>query len=60
MTPGVGSPEADGLFPIEVLLMLKKLKMNEQLKGLEIVEYNPKRDVDNRTLLLLHQIVESF
>ena len=58
--PGVGSPEANGLLPTEVLLMLRRLKTNEQLKGLEIVEYNPKRDKDNRTLKLLHQIVESI
>lgn len=55
--PGVGSPEPNGLYPTEVLLMFRKLKVNEHLKGLEIVEYNPKRDMDNRTLLLLHQIV---
>ena len=58
--PGVGSPEANGLFPTEVLLMLKRLRANEQFKAFEIVEYNPRRDLNNRTLQLLHQIVESI
>lgn len=47
--PGVGSPEPDGLRPAEALPALAEVAAHPGLKALEVVEYNPTRDVNHRT-----------
>jgi len=55
--PGVGSPEPNGLHVTEVLPALEKIFSDPQLAALEIVEYNPGRDVEDKTGLLVEKIV---
>ena len=54
--PGVGSPAPDGLHVAEVLPPLAQLLQDPHLAGVEIVEYNPMRDKENKTGQLVHQI----
>ncbi len=58
--PGVGTPAPDGLREKEVLPELYKVQNDPLLKALEIVEYNPDRDRDDKTLLLLKNLLASL
>lgn len=55
--PGVGSPEPNGLFEKEFLPQLCSLKNDSQLVALEIVEYNPEEDLEQKTEELVFQIL---
>ncbi len=55
--PGVGSPEPGGLKPREVLPVFSHLKRDLTFKALEIVEYNPDRDKNNKTLFLIRDLL---
>jgi len=55
VAPGVGSPEPDGLKAEETLAALEILRKSPSLLGIEVVEYNPSRDQDLKTLTLLKQ-----
>jgi arginase len=55
--PGVGSPEPNGIFPDAFIPELKNAFSHPNLKALEIVEYNPTRDQDNKTLKLTQKIL---
>lgn len=55
--PGVGACEEDGLFSRDVLPILRRLGHHPDLKGLEIVEYNPHKDVNGKTEKLLRDIM---
>ena len=57
--PGVGSPESDGLHAAEVLPIIKSVARHPLFKALEIAEFNPHRDKENKTLLLLEKIIEN-
>lgn len=58
--PGVGSPEADGI-PTEALLSgLKLLGNQEGFQALELVEYNPELDIDQKMLNLTSAIISSL
>jgi arginase len=56
--PGVGSPEPGGLWPEEMLPLIARLKDNKKFLGMEITEFNPTRDVDNKSLHLVESILE--
>lgn len=58
--PGVGSRESGGLRKEDVLPSLKNACIDSKLKGLEIAEYNPKRDIKNKTAILVEDIMETF
>lgn len=58
--PGVGSPENGGLSANALVHALQVLKGNSFLKALEIVEYNPKRDCNDRTLHLVPALIKSI
>lgn len=58
--PGVGSREKGGLRKDEVLPSLKNGYKDSKLKALEIAEFNPKRDVNNKTAKLVEDILEAF
>jgi len=58
--PGVGSPVVNGLIPSEVLPSFKLLSGDETFKGLEITEFNPARDVENKTAKLVKDILLSI
>lgn len=57
--PGVGSPERGGLRAKEILQVLSEQCRNFPLLGLEIAEYNPTRDIDNKTAQLAVEITKS-
>lgn len=56
--PGVGSPEKDGIFPEDMLPLFTELKGHSQLKAIEIMEFNPKRDIDDKTLDLIYKLLK--
>ncbi|MES2998754.1 MAG: arginase [Pseudomonadota bacterium] len=58
--PGVGVPEPDGIAGKDLCQALTLLRQEKQLLGLEIVEYNPYLDEDNKTEQLIHKIVLSI
>ena len=58
--PGVGSPAPDGVCAADVLPALSLLRQDPAFKALEIVEYNPDIDQDNKTLHLLKDILRQF
>jgi len=58
--PGVGTPEKIGLKSSEVLPVLKSLAHNPLFKGLEIAEFNPHNDKDNKTKQLIKNIIETI
>jgi arginase len=55
--PGVGTPAPYGLKAIDVLPELQKIQNDPLLKALEIVEYNPDRDENKKTLFLLKELL---
>lgn len=55
--PGVGTPESQGLEVQETLLALTRLRHDTDLKAVEIVEYNPERDKDDKTLSLIRDLL---
>jgi arginase len=55
--PGVGTPAPHGLRANEVLSALSLIQQDPQFKALEIVEYNPELDKDNKTLNLLKDLL---
>ncbi len=56
--PGVGSPETGGFSPIDFLKILPTL-CSKDLKAFEIVELNPSRDIDGKTVDLAIQILKT-
>jgi len=58
--PGVGSPVVGGLVAQELLDALRPLVADEQLRALEIVEFNPVMDIEQRTAKLALALVESL
>lgn len=58
--PGVGSPEEEGVRAEEFLKALPLLRKHPKLVGLEVVEYNPERDVDHKTRELVFQILKGI
>lgn len=55
--PGVGSPEEGGILTAELLTALPKICLHPSLKAFELVEYNPKYDIDNKTASICNEIV---
>lgn len=55
--PGVGSPEPFGISKRELLPWVHLFRRDERLIGFEIVEFNPERDVANRTSELVFEVL---
>ncbi len=55
--PGVGSPEPNGLFSDGLVGELKNAFSHPNFKALEIAEYNPIRDKEQKTLKLTQKIL---
>lgn len=55
--PGVGSPEPNGIFSDSFVPELKKAFSHPMFKTVEIVEYNPTRDKDKKTIKLTQRIL---
>jgi arginase len=58
--PGVGSREKGGLRKTEVQPSFKNAISDSALKALEIAEFNPKRDKQDKTAVLIEEILASF
>lgn len=56
--PGVGTFEDKGLTSAEVLPVLKGIAHKAGFSGLEIAEFNPHRDRNNKTVNLIEKLVE--
>ena len=58
--PGVGTPVEDGITPTDLYGAIRSCYRDPKLLGLEIVEFNPNLDIENRTLHCLIACVESI
>jgi agmatinase len=62
--PGVSSPSPGGLNLHQVLFLIKKIIENKKIVGADIVELNPRYDVDERTAhlatKLLYEIITNY
>jgi arginase len=58
--PGVATPEAGGLDPVEVLTTLRSIVHRPKITALELVEYNPDADVNHKTRRLIFQILATL
>lgn len=58
--PGVGSPAENGLRRKDVLPELQKVSHDPSFKAFELVEYNPDRDKDHKTLQLCKDILKNI
>jgi arginase len=55
--PGVGTPEPGGISAIMLLEALQVCAGDPRLVALEVVEYDPHRDIGGRTALLVEEIL---
>ncbi len=59
--PGVSVPETGGLTYDEAMCAIKKIKSNiNKVKSFDLVEYNPINDIDNKTLDIAIQILNTL
>jgi len=57
---GVGSPVPDGLHRLELLAALASVHADRRLLALEVVEYNPHRDIDHQTARAVCELCKSM
>ncbi len=57
--PGVGSPVDGGLAPAELVAAIRGLVTRPECLGLEIVEYNPHHDREERTQRIVADLIAS-
>ena len=58
--PGTGYIEPLGLQPRELFYILKRFKRLENLKWVDIVEVNPKKDINNMPVKLASRIIDEL
>ncbi|NOT10723.1 MAG: arginase [Methylococcaceae bacterium] len=58
--PGVETPVPGGIRASQLIRALSLIHRHPQVCGLEITEFNPEQDKDNKTLRLMKDIVEAF
>lgn len=58
--PGVGVPEANGISGKDLCQVLIQLRQESQLIGVEVVEYNPYHDKNQKTERLIQEILLSI
>jgi arginase len=58
--PGVETPVPGGIRAAELIAALASVSRHPKLCGLEISEFNPDNDRDNKTLHLMKAIIEAF
>jgi arginase len=58
--PGVETPVQGGIKAGELLDALALINRHPKILGLEISEFNPENDSDNKTVRLMKEIVEAF
>jgi len=61
IAPGVGSPEKEGILSLpEIEEAFQVLSTHSNLRALEIAEYNPVLDIDNKTVDLVNRILKPW
>ncbi|MGZ4954349.1 MAG: arginase family protein [Methylobacter sp.] len=60
MPPGVETPAPGGIKAEELLKALSLINRHPKICGLEISEFNPEKDDNNKTLHLMKAIVEAY
>lgn len=60
LAPGVSVPEQGGLHPRKLARLLARQPHKQRLRGLEIVELNPRRDPQGQTLRLLPTLMTAL
>lgn len=60
VAPGVGSPEPGGLPRQETLQALRRFNRHPHLMALEIAEFNPALDIDDKTAQLVLDLCDVF
>jgi len=58
--PGVETPAPGGIKAEQLLEALSAINRHPKICGLEISEFNPEKDDNNKTLYLMKAIVEAF
>ncbi|MGZ5012281.1 MAG: arginase [Methylobacter sp.] len=58
--PGVETPVQGGIKAEELLTALSMINQHPKVCGLEISEFNPENDSDNKTVRLMKEIIEAF
>ncbi len=58
--PGTGYPEPGGLSSQEILYFTRRLKLLKNLKRIDLVEINPKKDINEMTVNLGARIICEF
>lgn len=59
--PGVGSPAPNGISGLEFCqALVSHVRHDQHLLGIEIAEFNPHRDIDNRTYKMIQQLLRSI
>ncbi len=59
-SPGVGTPVRHGLHHLVLDKVLRGILRHPRLAGLELAEYNPRRDHDQRSLRLVEDLLGAF
>lgn len=60
LAPGVSVPEPGGVNPVTLARILAHQPLKQRLRGLEIVELNPRRDPQGQTLRLMPKLMTSL
>ncbi|MDF2690255.1 MAG: rocF [Gammaproteobacteria bacterium] len=58
--PGVGTPVAGGINAKDFIASLGQLRNDSKMLGVEIVEFNPKQDKDNKTKKVIKDILKTL
>ena len=57
LVPGTGAPEPDGLNPNDVIVEITKLRTEPYFHAIEITEFDPTKDIDNKTATVAKEII---
>ena len=57
--PGVSAPEDKGMSSAEVLPVIRGIARNPMFKAMEIAEFNPHKDKNDKTRILIEKIIEN-
>ena len=61
IAPGVSIPAVNGINLDEAYTMVKEIiKKKDVVKSIDLVEYNPERDIDNKTKIIALNILNKF
>jgi agmatinase len=58
--PGIGTPEPGGMAPVDLLRCVRRLALETEIAGMDIVEVAPPYDVSDLTANAAHRVVFEF